>query len=371
MTTMVHEQKAGSQGTATRTSPRKWRIPVQLKFTREGKYFFWMSIGVGLAAINTGNNLLYLLLGMMLSLIVISGILCNISLSKLRVERTFPREAFAGAPCLISLSIRNDKRFFPSFSIEVEDRILGLPKGKKCYFLNISPGSKQQTAYRLTLPRRGRYEMDELRISTKFPFALFVKTKIVTVPGEFVVFPKILPVMLPSGEMLKQAGWDASMRRGHGVDFFSLRDMQPGDELRWVHWPSTARLGKFQVREFNEDQRPQIDLMLWQQLPQDLSQADEQLDPAVDLTASLLMAFVQREQPVRLATATQQFVRVDHPSRLSDIFHTLALLSPTVSGTLPPWIDEYPIVIVAESGVLPAGVSPSRLVVAHLADESS
>ncbi|TNE51506.1 MAG: DUF58 domain-containing protein [Deltaproteobacteria bacterium] len=350
---------------------RKWRVPVRLKFTREGKYFFWMTIGVGLAAINTGNNLLYLLLGMMLSLIVISGILCNISLSKLAVERTIPSEIFAGTPCLVSLSVRNKKRFFPSFSIEIEDRIEYLPKGKKCYFLKISPGSSQQTAYRLTLPRRGRYELDEVRVSTRFPFALFTKTRILSVPGEMIAYPRITPIALPAGDALKQTGWDASMQRGQGIDFFALRDMQPGDELRWVHWPSTARLGTFQVREFTDDQRPQVDMMVWQEMPEGIDHAEERLDPAVDMAASLLLAFVQREQPVRLATATHQFPPVDHPSRLADILLHLALLSPQEALAKPSWLDDFPLVVLSEDSSPPAGVDPARFVVAYFSEEGA
>src|SRR6185436_19935940 len=54
---------------------RRFRPPRKLKFTREGKYFLGITLGVGFAAINTGNNLLYLLLGMLLSLIVLSGVM--------------------------------------------------------------------------------------------------------------------------------------------------------------------------------------------------------------------------------------------------------------------------------------------------------
>ena len=56
--------------------------PRKLKFTREGKYYLGITLGVGFAAINTGNNLLYLLLGMLLSLIVVSGVMSDLSLRR-------------------------------------------------------------------------------------------------------------------------------------------------------------------------------------------------------------------------------------------------------------------------------------------------
>src|SRR3954447_20727235 len=89
---------------------RRWtRPPRRLTFTREGKYFVGITVGVGFAAINTGNNLLYLLLGMMLSLIVASGILSEVSLRGLEVTRRPPSRLHAGRPFLMGIALRNAK----------------------------------------------------------------------------------------------------------------------------------------------------------------------------------------------------------------------------------------------------------------------
>ena len=73
---------------------RRWiRPPRRLSFTREGKYFVGITLGVGFAAINTGNNLLYLLLGMMLSLIIASGIMSEMSLRDAHGARASRRRA--------------------------------------------------------------------------------------------------------------------------------------------------------------------------------------------------------------------------------------------------------------------------------------
>src|SRR6478735_6725178 len=109
-------------GAEFRARVRRWlRPPRALKTTREGKYFIGITIGVGFAAINTGNNLLYLLLGMMLSLIVASGILSEMSLRALGVTRQPPQRIYAKTPFLMGIGLRNAKARAPSFSIEVED----------------------------------------------------------------------------------------------------------------------------------------------------------------------------------------------------------------------------------------------------------
>src|SRR6187551_3093155 len=88
---------------------RRFRPPRRLSFTREGKIIVILSVGVGFAAINTGNNLLYLLLGWLLSFIIASGILSEQTLRALSVERRPPPRIFAGDPFLMEVVIKNAK----------------------------------------------------------------------------------------------------------------------------------------------------------------------------------------------------------------------------------------------------------------------
>ncbi|HJL19559.1 MAG TPA: hypothetical protein RMH99_28105, partial [Sandaracinaceae bacterium LLY-WYZ-13_1] len=122
---------------------RRRRMPRRLRFTREGRVFVLVTLGVGAAAVNTGNNLLYLVLGMLLSLIVLSGVLSEGVLRGLRVARRLPRRAFAGSPALIELAVTNEKRRFPTYSVELEDVAPGEPTERRCYFLKIGPGATQ------------------------------------------------------------------------------------------------------------------------------------------------------------------------------------------------------------------------------------
>src|SRR4051812_7946069 len=82
-----------------------FKPPRKLKITREGKFFILLTLSVGLAAINTGNNLLYLLLGMLLALIVVSSIMSELSLRKLTVVRRLPARAQVGRPHLVEIEV--------------------------------------------------------------------------------------------------------------------------------------------------------------------------------------------------------------------------------------------------------------------------
>src|SRR6202044_2772978 len=119
----------------------RMRPPRRLKFTREGKFFVGITLGVGFAAINTANNLLYLLLGMLLALIVVSGIMSELSLRELTVVRRLPLRAQVGRAHLVEIEVFNHKKQVPSYAIEVEDLRAGQPADKGCFFLKITPRS--------------------------------------------------------------------------------------------------------------------------------------------------------------------------------------------------------------------------------------
>ena len=169
----------------------------RLKFTREGKYFLGITLGVGLAAINTGNNPLYLLLGMMLSLIIVSGVMSELSLRKLSVRRRLPKRAQVGRAHLVEIEVWNDKEQVPSYAIEVEDLRADQPADKRCFFLKISPRSTQVAAYRRTPQRRGIERHSGFRVATRFPFGLFEKSRELDVDEELIVYPAVDPVRLP------------------------------------------------------------------------------------------------------------------------------------------------------------------------------
>lgn len=225
------------------------RPPRRLRFTREGKVFVGITLGVGFAAVNTGNNLLYLVLGLLLSLMILSGVLSEMALRGLEFRRRLPRRAFAGASSLVEIEVHNTKRFAPSYSIEVEDRIVGRRTDKRCYFLKVSAGARQTAAYRRVAPVRGLEQFQSLRVATRFPFGLFEKWREVELPEEQVVYPAPWPsARLRAAPRLFAGELVAREERGHG-EIEGVRELAEGDPVRDVHWAKTAALGKMIVRE--------------------------------------------------------------------------------------------------------------------------
>lgn len=224
------------------------RPPLRLRFTREGKVFIGITIGVGFAAVNTGNNLLYLVLGLLLSLVILSGVLSEIALQGLEFRRRLPRRAYAGTPALVEIEVCNQKRYAPSYSIEVEDRLENRRTDKRCYFLKVSAGARQTAAYRRVAPIRGTETYLALRVATRFPFGLFEKWREIEMREDQLVYPapqrsrSDRPPTVVAGEQVTRE------ERGHGeVD--GVRELADGDPVRDIHWAKTAATGKLVARE--------------------------------------------------------------------------------------------------------------------------
>src|SRR5262245_24204753 len=238
----------------------RMRPPRKLKFTREGKFFVGITLGVGFAAINTGNNLLYLLLGMLLALIIVSGLMSELSLRDLTVVRRLPLRAQVGRPHLVEIEVFNHKKRIPSYAIEVEDLRAGQPADKRCFFLKISPKSAQVAAYRRTPTKRGRDNHVGFRIATRFPFGLFEKSREVPAEGELIIYPAVDPVQLPPSPAGRASGQEGVIGRGHGEDFLGLKLMREGEDPRDVHWRKSAAVNQLVMRERAREARPDVTL---------------------------------------------------------------------------------------------------------------
>ena len=309
---------------------RAWsRPPRKLKFTREGKYYLGITLGVGLAAINTGNNLLYLLLGMLLSLIVVSGVMSDLSLRALTVTRRLPARAQVGRAHLVEIEVFNHKKRIPSYAIEVEDLRAGQPADKRCFFLKISPSSAQVAAYRRTPARRGRDRHVGFRIATRFPFGLFEKSRDVTAEGDLIIYPAVDPVRLPAERDGRRDGGAASAARGGGDETLTLRPMREGDDRRDIYWKKSTMREQMVLRERARETRPDVDLPLDVVRPEGAQDAFAQsFERRVREVASRAVAHIKRGDGAVVSTLLGDRVRGDRNVGADPILRFLALVEP-------------------------------------------
>jgi uncharacterized protein (DUF58 family) len=211
--------------------------------------------------VNTGTNMMYLVFGFMLSLIVLSGVLSEHVLRKLRIARRLPTRAFAGEPTLIEIAVANAKERLVSYSVEVSDQVVSESNDRRCYFLKIAPGSEQTTSYRRVAAQRGILRFQGFRVSTRFPFALFEKWRELDLGDELLVYPTLLAHPFAQGSA-REEGDQVGTTRGRGTETRELREYRSGDEMRSIHWRRSAAIGKPVVREFERETASVLSILL-------------------------------------------------------------------------------------------------------------
>ncbi|MET0593190.1 MAG: DUF58 domain-containing protein, partial [Polyangiaceae bacterium] len=339
---------------------RHIRPPRRLKFTREGKYFLGITLGVGFAAINTGNNLLYLLLGMLLSLIVLSGVMSELSLRDLNVVRRLPTRAQVGRAHLVEIEVFNRKKRIPSYAIEVEDLRAGQPADKRCFFLKISPNSAQVAAYRRSPQRRGRDCHVGFRIATRFPFGLFEKSREVPCEGELIIYPAVDSLRLRSDEGGRRLGGTGFSGRGSGDEVYGLRPMREGDDPRDIYWRKSTLLDQLVLRERACETRPDIELVLETRRPAESGDDwNVQFERRIRDIASRAVAHLKRGDGVTIKATTGDRVRADRSVGADRLLRFLALIEAVdapVSGVPVPLPS--PPATAASSSAPPSGATP-------------
>lgn len=241
-------------GAVARLTGRLWRVLRPRRSiwpTREGWWALGAAVGLGFAAVNTGNNLLHLLTSFLLGLIVVSGILSERTIRGLRVSLSVPDELFAGQPAIFMATVQNRKRWSASYSVRVE--VLRQPGDRVALYLpRLAAGDSHAVTWEDTMPRRGRHRLRGLRLTTRFPFGLFLKATDILHDSAVLVFPAVREHRFPGGRQPGATGV-VIRRRGRGTDLHSLREYQPGDDPRLIHWPSTARAGSLVVRQLSAE----------------------------------------------------------------------------------------------------------------------
>ena len=301
--------------------------------TREGWWFIAATLLVGAAAVDAGINLYFLTFGMMVCLILAGVALSELGLAGLRVRRVLPPAIHAGTPYLMGIALENRKRRLPSFSIEVEDLIDGRPIEKRCYFLKLPAGRLQETAYRNTMARRGRYHLSGFRLATKFPFGLLPRTRSVEDTDELYVYPALIPASdsllrgLPAFPAPGQSF--APSRQG---EFGGLRAYRAGDDPRDIHWRSSARRGIPLVRE-KEDEETREATVILDNHPDTATDAAA-FERAVSEAAGICVELVQRGFSVGLAVRGGEVRAAVGGAQAERILRALAVIAPD-AGPLP------------------------------------
>jgi uncharacterized protein (DUF58 family) len=306
---------------------RLWRPRRTIWPTRDGWWCLFAAVGLGVAAVNTGNNLLYLLSSMLLGLVVVSGILSEAVMRGLRLAAILPAEIHAEQPALVAATVANRKRWVTSYSITLEvfgpggkvEREIALPR--------IEAGAERVVSWETVLPRRGRHRLAGLRVTTRFPFGVFLKAGRLMLDEEVLVFPAVRPGVAHLLTQLGGSGSASTRRRGRGSDLHNLRDYLPGDDPRLIHWRSSAKAGGITVREFEAETTIDTRIVL------EAGGGDpERVEDGISEAASLAVHLLRAGAQVELAAPGLRLPLARGRAHERRLLAALALYEPPASG---------------------------------------
>ncbi len=241
------------------------RAPRQIKFSRSGKIITAVALVVGFAAINTGNNLLYLGWSLVLSAIVLSGVLSETNIRSIALRLRPPTFARVGQESLLGLELYNPYRFLALFGLEVDIDVQGKVRTlvRAPYHLRLGPKAEEKISTLCVPEHRGRHRIEGLAVKTTYPFGFFIKTRrLKLAPIEFWAAPRKLNIHRDVDSLLSWLGSEALGQLGHGPDFFALRPYHQGDDPRHIAWKRSARTGRLVVREHEAVASRSVELLL-------------------------------------------------------------------------------------------------------------
>ncbi|MBO0747964.1 MAG: DUF58 domain-containing protein, partial [Acidimicrobiaceae bacterium] len=297
--------------------------------TRSG----WGAIvaGVGLYAIGVALGLAELVVaGAALLLLLAAAFAWVLRPPSLSVTRQIePSRVRRGSPALGLVSVANvGRRRSPRLRLEdrAGDRTVGLELPA------LRPGQHRSSTYRLPTGRRGVFEVGPLVLSQTDPFGLLARRRSFGDVARVWVHPRSHPVPASkSGSTVEMDGpMDDTAPEGT-IAFQGLRPYVVGDDLRMVHWRTTARTGTLMVKKHVDTNRPQVVVMVDDRARSYAT--SEAFEEAVDVGASLLEQALRGGAPVRLDTVSGSIT--DYvPRGITDALDVLAELSLGESGDL-------------------------------------
>jgi len=298
----------------------------QYKLTREGGIFLATLFVVLAAAVNTSNNLLYMVLSALLAVLALSGILSAMNFKALDMELLLPPRAFAGETLPFSVRIRNRRRVFPAFSLQAQ------PPGDGLYFSMIQPRQSVLHPGETKFSRRGRYSFERLRAASRFPFGFFVKARSYPVDSECLCYPSILPPEQLKFSVIDILGDQERLQRGMGSDLYTIRDYQPSDSVRHIHWKATAKTSTLKTREFAAEESHNIVLAFDRY---GRSEDAEKFEALVSEAASLAFHLIRNGAGVALVSDNWKSSGESSEASLEAILNYLALVQMSAYAPAP------------------------------------
>lgn len=265
------------------------------------------------------------------SLVAVSGVLSELALKKITAQVRFKEGIYAQEPCAITFLLKNHKKKIPSYSLTADFPSSSFAEARlenPADFFQVPSGAFSEKTVRFIASQRGWLTINFCRLSTSFPFGFFIKTKIVPIQLETLIYPAIqkieLPKTFPSGD------GEGKFIRSTGSEIGTIREFKPGDSLNSIHWKTTAKTGELHTKEFTAEGSKKISIFLNIKNSQTGEIINSlELEKRVSETASLIFYLIQRGDQVQLHSEDFESVYDNSQNHLLDLMNYLATVGLT------------------------------------------
>lgn len=369
---------------ARRVVATRVREVLDYDITKEGVFYIILTLVIGVAALNTGNNLLFLVVAAMLAAVIVSGIASWLNIKNVELEVVLPGQVFAGRHVLARLNLHVKRKFLPLISASIvapktkktkvkwvwHRAMFEFPKQtaerkpwirwpdialerthsapppphifrERVYFPYIPAGEAGHADVDIFFNKRGRFVQNGFGLSTRFPFSFLEKTRVLPLTREVIVYPsveqtdeffEVLPMI--TGEF-------ETYMRGRGYDLYRIREYEPEDSARHVDWKSTAKSGSLKVREFTREDERKLRVVF--DNPSPGAVREQAYERAVELAASLAWHFAGEHTELSFAASGYE-----GGTDLYQFLEYLALIEPKTGGSIIDQLrvtDDYNLVL--------------------------
>lgn len=236
-------------------------------FSLTGLIYCAMMMFMGFAAVNSGANLLFGVLGLMIGILLISAMICRLMLAGLKVERVIPEYAAVGQNATIQYDFVNRKRFWPSLSVGLAelDGAEAFTRQPQAYVLHIAPGKSASVPVMVVPKRRGLHTLTNFQISTSFPFGFVKRALIGRAEDTILIYPAlgaVSPRLLSLCRSAERGGANMKPRRNGADEFYGVKEFRPGESPRLIYWKRSARTGELVTKEMVQISPPRLLIMV-------------------------------------------------------------------------------------------------------------
>jgi uncharacterized protein (DUF58 family) len=287
----------------------------RITLTLPGVLLTVLAFGVGSAAYNSANNILFITLSLLLACLILSGVLSWLNFSGVRWRLQVAPPWRASQATVAQIELANSKRFLPTYGLWFEvsaRRMDGPPAGPTTTFnassrqvkaalakarqdnpvtrlhlrTRLDPAGEARVEWALTPAQRGRWRVELQGVGSFFPFGFLGKSIGTDVAHEVTVWPAPVEYRRHgAGGARRQTGEERQARAGSGGDLLALRRYVAGDSHRLIHWKASARTGQLLVRQFTAEGAEGY--LLWVQTDAARWPRPEQFELALSLAATL------------------------------------------------------------------------------------